>query len=57
MNARMYPRATRFAFPKSCEYACALERPAPNKAGKIVWLVFAAGCLELAAYYLWKVYG
>ena len=27
MNTRSYPRNSTLAFPKSCDYACAIERP------------------------------
>lgn len=33
-----FPRATRFAFRNTCEYACAVERPAPNHAYRILWV-------------------
>ncbi len=56
MNSRSYPRTTWQAFPRSVERACALERPAPNKAGKIAWIAFAAGALYLACFFLSKVY-
>lgn len=40
MNTRTYPRTSAEAF-KGCDYACALERPAPRRP----WRFWLAGAL------------
>lgn len=56
MNTRRYPSTLAEAFPRTPRYACAVERPAPNHAYKLVKLAFKAACIWLACYYLWMVY-
>jgi hypothetical protein len=42
-TARRHPRSTAEAFPRSCEYACPLERPAPRPYPRTLWLVCLVG--------------
>lgn len=44
MNSRRYPRSSTEAFPRTTDYACAVERPAPvHPHDKLIgWSSFAA---------------
>ena len=45
MNTRTYPRTAAEAF-KGCDYACALERPAPPRPyPRALWWVLLAGLI------------
>ena len=37
MHTRRYPRTLDEAFPRSADYACAVERPRPSIAPGIAW--------------------
>jgi hypothetical protein len=43
MNACRHPRTTAEAFPQSCEYACAVERPAHRPYPRVLWIALACG--------------
>lgn len=52
MNTRTYPRSTMQAFPKTCEHACAIERPASRLADRCVtftlWMAVVVIVLSIA---------
>ncbi len=50
MNTRRYPRTMAEAFPHGPEYGCAIERPAPNRAPRLLW----AGLIALVLLALWS---
>lgn len=50
MNTRRYSRTLNEAFPFGAEYGCAIERPAPNRAPRLLW----AGIIALALLALWS---
>lgn len=56
MNTRTYPRTLNEAFPKTTQYACALERPAPRQSDKFVRWALAAGALYVAGLLLWEAF-
>ncbi len=47
MQTRTYPRNSVLAFPKTCEYACAVERPY-DPADRIVLIGCAVAAVALA---------
>lgn len=49
MNTRTYCRNSTLAFPKTTDYACALERPAPSMPRGVLILVCAVCALALLA--------
>jgi hypothetical protein len=50
MNTRRYPRTLNEAFPHGPHYGCAIERPAPNRAPRLLW----AGIAALVLLALWS---
>jgi hypothetical protein len=42
MNTRTFPRTLGEAF-KDANYACAIERPAPNPYPRVLWVALIAG--------------
>lgn len=48
MNTRTYPRTAAEAF-KGCDYACAVERPAPRPYPRTLWVVLAVGFIAAVA--------
>jgi hypothetical protein len=49
MNTRAYPRSMAEAFPRTCQYACAVERPARTALPRIFWPVVVIGLLVALA--------
>jgi hypothetical protein len=43
VNTRTFPRTAVEAFPNTVQYACSLERPAPNPYPRVLWIALAAG--------------
>lgn len=42
MNTRTYSRNSMLAFPKTCEYACAVQRPYDREDRVVMWACLAA---------------
>lgn len=53
-STRRHPRTLAEAFPKSPEYACAIERPAADRSTSVDWWVTAA-CLAALVGLVWAV--